>query len=236
MSFFRAAFRIYSKQLHTNPYRTNCISGGVLGFVGDLICQKGVEKVDTVDWTRSQAFTGFCVYYQGGFDTWLYGLYGKYLTAKRFGGSVFKAGMAASLLDNLVHVPLLYMPAYFATMGAWQGDSLEKLKSDTQAAYKNTVAACCALWIPLQLLNFTVVPLHLRVLFVNFGCLAWNVILDYLSCVPQTNAQSESPVGHASVQRLLENSKAGVKDAVQAPGANLDWSSLLMFAAANRIE
>ena len=35
------------------------------------------------------------------------------------------------------------------------------------------------LWPPAQMLNFTLVPLRFRVLFVNVMNLAWNTILSY---------------------------------------------------------
>ena len=37
----------------------------------------------------------------------------------------------------------------------------------------------CLLWPPVQMLNFTLVPLRFRVLFVNVMNLAWNTILSY---------------------------------------------------------
>lgn len=50
-----------------------------------------------------------------------------------------------------------------------------------QECYKDAVVTCWGLWIPLQTITFSIVPHHLRVLFVSGGCLVWNAWLDWLS-------------------------------------------------------
>jgi hypothetical protein len=45
----------------------------------------------------------------------------------------------------------------------------------------SVTATCLAVWVPLQALNFSVVPPGGRVIFVNVCNLVWNVIIDYLS-------------------------------------------------------
>jgi len=37
------------------------------------------------------------------------------------------------------------------------------------------------MWVPVQFVNFTYVPVQLRVAFVNAGCLVWNVLLDFIA-------------------------------------------------------
>jgi hypothetical protein len=39
----RAAVAWLMKQLERRPFTTNAATGGVLGFLGDVICQKAVE-------------------------------------------------------------------------------------------------------------------------------------------------------------------------------------------------
>jgi hypothetical protein len=54
----------------------------------------------------------------------------KYFTATRM-----RTGVGCTLLDNFLHVPFLYMPAYFGAVGALQGDSME------------TTMTVCRAWI-----------------------------------------------------------------------------------------
>ena len=42
----------YSEALRVHTYKTNFITGGVLGCLGDIICQLGVEGQDEMDWVH----------------------------------------------------------------------------------------------------------------------------------------------------------------------------------------
>ena len=185
--------QVYNQQLLDHPIRTNCISGGFFGFLGDLICQKGVEGTEDVDWRRNRAFITFCVWYQGGVDTIIYRWYD---TVFRVGSSLpllgkhittpLRAGLAASCFDNFIHVPFAYTPAYFGTIGVMQGRSADDIHHSLTDSWALTCASCAVIWVPLQLFNFTVVPAQFRVLTVNVGCLLWNVVLDFISNAPAT--------------------------------------------------
>ena len=61
-------------------------------------------------------------------------------------------------------------------------DSLFLLRIDhLKKCYKTSVVACWTMWIPLQTVTFSVVPVHLRAVFVC-GCnLGWNVALDFIA-------------------------------------------------------
>eukprot|EP00397_Hematodinium_sp_SG-2012_P034721 GEMP01037264.1.p1 GENE.GEMP01037264.1~~GEMP01037264.1.p1 ORF type:complete len:234 (+),score=26.02 GEMP01037264.1:179-880(+) len=150
-----------------------------LGFIGDIMCQKVVERNEKVNWQRAGAFVFFCAYYQGGVMNYIYNWYSCTLT--RYAITSTQGGIITSLVDNFIHVPLLYIPSYYFTVGLLQGGDLESCWEKLRSDIIPTVCACWIVWLPLQALNFSVVPMHLRVAFVNVGCLAWNVILDSLS-------------------------------------------------------
>ena len=54
----------YSNSMKKRPYTTNAFNAFVLGLVGDVICQKIVEKKTDMDWKRTARFVFFCTYYQ----------------------------------------------------------------------------------------------------------------------------------------------------------------------------
>eukprot|EP00397_Hematodinium_sp_SG-2012_P039204 GEMP01042771.1.p1 GENE.GEMP01042771.1~~GEMP01042771.1.p1 ORF type:complete len:145 (+),score=16.85 GEMP01042771.1:381-815(+) len=143
------------------------------------MCQKVVERNEKVNWQRAGAFVFFCAYYQGGVMNYIYNWYSCTLT--RYAITSTQGGIITSLVDNFIHVPLLYIPSYYFTVGLLQGGDLESCWEKLRSDIIPTVCACWIVWLPLQALNFSVVPMHLRVAFVNVGCLAWNVILDSLS-------------------------------------------------------
>nr|AND95742.1 Peroxisomal membrane protein 2 [Perkinsus olseni] len=164
------------------PYRTNILSGGVLGFIGDQICQRVIETEDDgVSWRRSFAITTFCAYYQGGVDTLIYALYHRMRIPFRASKTAFGRGMMISLFDNLIHVPLLYTPAFYTTLGLLQQHTIKETMDTMRREYLPTITLCWGMWIPLQFINFTLVPLRYQVLFVNVSCLLWNVCLDYVA-------------------------------------------------------
>ena len=65
-------FEKYAVQMKTRPYTMNVMNATIFGFAGDIICQKGVEKQEQIDWKRTARFTFFCAYYQGIICTGVY--------------------------------------------------------------------------------------------------------------------------------------------------------------------
>ena len=61
-------------KMETHPYTMNIINATILGFAGDIICQKAVEKKENIDWNRTARFAFFCGYYQGIICTGVYRL------------------------------------------------------------------------------------------------------------------------------------------------------------------
>ena len=60
-------------KMETHPYTMNIINATILGFAGDIICQK-YEKKENIDWNRTARFAFFCGYYQGIICTGVYRL------------------------------------------------------------------------------------------------------------------------------------------------------------------
>ena len=60
-------------KMETHPYTMNVINATILGFAGDIICQK-YEKKENIDWNRTARFAFFCGYYQGVICTSVYRL------------------------------------------------------------------------------------------------------------------------------------------------------------------
>ncbi|CAD7950479.1 unnamed protein product [Amoebophrya sp. A120] len=194
---YRRLLESYGKLLEKRPYLTNTLAGATLGFVGDVVCQFVVEKRETLDPGRNLAFTTFCGWYQGGVDTFIYGVY-----ARVWGHfSPLKFGMVSAIFDNFVHVPLAYLPCFYLTLGAMQGQQLPEIRQEMEKSFLPSWLACCTMWVPFQFVNFAFVPPHYRVLFVNCGCLAWNVIIDYI------NAKDEDEeVEELSAEKIAMNS------------------------------
>ena len=62
-----------------------------------------------------------------------------------------------------------------------QGSSFSESAETLKSGYLSTLCATWLVWIPLQFLNFSVVPPCYRVLVLNTGCLVYMCQLDLIS-------------------------------------------------------
>ena len=86
-----------------------------------------------------------------------------------------------SLVDNIFHVPLAYMPAWLLTDGLLSGQTPTEVALEKKDNYIKLLVVCATMWIPFQYANFRYLPPSMQVLAVNAGCLVWNVILCFLT-------------------------------------------------------
>ena len=189
-------------------------SAFTLGVIGDLVCQKFVEKEEKIDWGRHRAFVTFATFYQGAISYRVYGLYTRFLPSlltyilprsPRLASSPVTFGLASTVADNFLHSPLLYLPLFFITTGLLQGQGPSDIKRAMDDSYFETIRACLGFWIPLQFVNFALVPERLRVLFVNFGCLLWNIVLDHLAQAEEEEGGDAVLVKVASVRLAVSS-------------------------------
>jgi len=71
-----------------------------------------------------------------------------------------------------IHLRLPSLPFVSAVKQAWD---------HTKAVYLRTYAVDCVVWPPLQLINFSFVPLRYQVLYVNICNLGWNTFLSFMA-------------------------------------------------------
>ena len=192
---------LYLGQLKRHPLRTNMWSAGLLGFGGDVICQT-LEGFEEFDWRRNLAMSIFSVFYMGAFVTPVYAAYPRMVRyavkpLHKKPGKLME-GLGSSFIDNAFHSPLLYIPAFYVSVGVMQGESLAAIEANLRGSWWVTVKACWLIWVPAQTLNFSVVPVPQRVLFMNGCCLVWNVILDFISHEKEGKPPAAAAEEHAA--------------------------------------
>ncbi|KAK3265540.1 hypothetical protein CYMTET_25784 [Cymbomonas tetramitiformis] len=163
-------------------------TGGALASCGDLISQGVIEQQPQFDLQRNAALSAFGAFYQGWAMFHVYNTYSN--LPKLLLTTPVRKGLTMSLVDNFAHVPLLYTPAFFFSVGLMSGKTMDQTIHTFQEEYFPTLKACWALWIPFQAANFGLVPKHLQVPFVNGVCLIWNTVLSYIS---HRNEDKEPP-------------------------------------------
>ena len=180
--------------------RADMAVAGTLGVVGDVICQRVIEKSQQgssteppMDARRTSAICVFNTMYCGGCLHFLFRFYPPivYAAARRLpagtalrqrllseGTTAHAAGCA--IVDN-IHCALIYTPAFFLAVGPLQGNSFATSLSTLRAEWWNTYMGCCGFWVPFMLVSFSYIPATRRVYAMNAANLAWCVFIDFIA-------------------------------------------------------
>jgi len=90
-------------------------------------------------------------------------------------------GVVSSVADNAFHIPTLYIPAYFMTVGPLQGGSWVESSLALKEKWWDTTSTCWMFWLPFTAVNFTMVPASHRVRAMAAGNFFWTIVLDYIT-------------------------------------------------------
>jgi len=165
--------RSYNAALLRRPMITQCATAAFLFGAGDVIAQQAIEKRDKHDFPRTLrlSFYGGCLFgpimtkwYQ-----WLGGL--QFASAQR-------GVVARVLLDQFVLTPVA-VGFFFTSMSVLEGKGLGEAERRLKTAYTPTLVRNWGVFIPTQIVNFAVVPNHLRFFVVSVVSLFWNSYLSF---------------------------------------------------------
>jgi hypothetical protein len=194
----------YSNKLDTHPLLTKGVSSGIIAGTGDVICQYLVAKLETQ--TQKQQHnsndndnTTLFLWWWDGVRTARFVVLGAFLVAPiihvwygalatRIPGSTSVAVVKRVVVDQFVMAPL-FIPTWLACLWTLEGDtpSMDRMVETAPAI----LVANWVLWIPMQVINFGMVPLKFQVLFSNVVALAWNCYLSYSTRTSNSNHTEE---------------------------------------------
>jgi predicted amino acid-binding ACT domain protein len=175
------------------PMAFGIVLSGFKTSFSDLMVQKVIERKEKVDWKRNAAFAAFGFVYLGGVQYMIYvPFFGRVFPA----ASAFAAkplaqkvkdvkGMmqltAQVFLDQCVHHPVLYFPAFYCTkelvMNSEKPD-FARVLSEYRQNIKEDLQALWKIWVPAMFFNFSFMPMHLRIPFVAGVSLLWTMVLS----------------------------------------------------------
>jgi len=190
----------FLSRLYTFPLRHPLIFGVGISCVktsfSDLLVQKVVEKREKIDWKRNIAFGCFGFFYLGCVQYGLYvTVFGRmFPNAAKFAAKPISQkfkdtkGMfqliAQVFLDQCVHHPFMYFPAFYCTKELVMS-SREKPPNFTRVLTEyfgtnmmDDLLACWKVWVPAMILNFSFMPMFARIPFVAGVSLVWTMILS----------------------------------------------------------
>jgi len=202
------------------PMAFGIVLSGCKTSFSDLLVQKVVERREKVDWRRNAAFAAFGFFYLGGVQYTLYvPVFGRMFPgAAKFAAKPIAQkltdvkGMfqlvAQTFLDQCVHHPLMYFPAFYLTKEFVMMDKPDAVRvlTDYRKNMKEDLLALWKIWVPATLINFAFMPMHFRIPFVAGVSLLWTCILSTMrgGDVAHSEDMAGGAVTGASYQLLQE--------------------------------
>ncbi|KAL7557490.1 hypothetical protein ACA910_019337 [Epithemia clementina (nom. ined.)] len=175
------------------PFAFGVVFSGFKTSVSDLMAQKVVEQRETIDWKRNMAFAAFGFIYLGGVQYAIYvPLFGRiFPTAKGFAAKSLRdkikdvRGMfecvAQVFVDQCIHHPLMYFPAFYCTRELVMhsdNPNLTQVLQEYRRNMKEDLLALWKIWVPATFVNFAFMPMWGRIPTVAMTSLVWSVILS----------------------------------------------------------
>jgi hypothetical protein len=193
-----------------HPFAFQMIVATLKTSAADIVCQTVAERksLSEIDWRRNGIFVVFGFAYLGGFQWYL--LVNKYRqwfpTMDRFAKLSFAekikdtAGMMEAgkmvLFDVIVHLPMIYFPAYYTVKEFVSGKSwnpVDWAKDGCTKYYgniKEDLTAMISLWGPSDCVQF-VLPMYIRMPFRHLVSFFWTAYVSYTrgSIEPEKNVK-----------------------------------------------
>lgn len=166
--------------LKQRPLLVSLVSNTVKTASADYITQKYIEGKQEIDNKRLALFTSFGLAYLGG---WQYYLFNKVFV--NCDNIIFKYGLkkpyrsaVLTFLDLGIHTPLMYYPSFYAMKGYLDDKTIFDSLSVYKSNFKTDLLSIWQLWIPAQMINFTFIPIHLRMPYITCVSFGWTIILS----------------------------------------------------------
>lgn len=165
-----------------HPLFVSLVGNTIKTASADIITQKYLENKKEIDLQRLTVFTSFGCIYLGGWQYYLFNnLFVKcqrLMTVAKY-KPVSQSAML-TFLDLGVHTPLMYYPSFYLIKGSLENQSMNTVVQTYNENIKKDMIAIWQVWFPAQMINFTFVPLHLRMPFVTSVSFGWTIILSLM--------------------------------------------------------
>lgn len=201
----------------------------------DLLVQKVVEKRKEIDWKRNAAFATFGFFYLGGVQYAIYvPFFGRlFPNAARYAAKPLREKIrdgpgtltliAQVFLDQCVHHPLMYFPAFYCTKELVTSEGRPDFGKALSTYYGNMTEDLKALWkvwVPCTALNFAFMPMWARIPWVAGVSLLWTCILSTMRGGDVGN--SEELVGLQVTGATMNIFNEGLKEIFHSNPVDLD--------------
>jgi len=195
----------------------------------DLLVQKVVEQKEEIDWKRNAAFGAFGCIYLGGVQYAIYvPLFSRlFPNAASFAAKGIREKMkdvkgmmalgAQVFLDQCVHHPLMYFPAFYITREVVMHDEpdIKRCLTTYKSNMMEDLQALWKVWVPATFFNFAFMPMWGRIPWVAATSLLWTSILSAMR--GGDVAHSEEVAGGAVTGASMNIMKEGLDEIFTCP-------------------
>lgn len=215
-----SVWSLLSSYPRSHPFIFGVVVSGFKTSFSDLLVQKVVEKREEVDWKRNLAFATFGFVYLGGVQYALYvPIFGRiFPNAASFASKTFREKVKDGkgvrslfgqvFLDQCVHHPLAYFPAFYCIKESVMSDKPDYKRTllEYKSNLKEDLLALWKVWVPSALLNFAFMPMWARVPWVAGTSLVWTCILSAMrgGAVKDGKALAGGGVDRATMQIMTD--------------------------------
>ncbi|KAF7971193.1 hypothetical protein HWV62_21874 [Athelia sp. TMB] len=180
--------RAYNAALIRRPYAASMATSAVLFGGGDLIAQQAIEKkgLQAHDWARTARLTFYGGVFFGPAMTKWYQILNRIKFLNPTKATIYRVALDQGVLTPGV------VAFFFTSMTFLEGKGVNEAKERLEKAYQPTLLRNWCVFVPTQIINFALVPHHLRFVVVSVVSLFWNT---YLSAVnAQQTAVEDTPI------------------------------------------
>lgn len=121
--------------------------------------------------TKNMAIVGLL---QGPFHHWFYMILDRVVPGKTVLSVIKK-----TCLDQSIASPTC-LGIFFIGLGLLEHRTMEEICEEMKLKLYDTWKVDCCFWPPTQCINFLFVPLHYRVLYINFMTMIYDIFLSYI--------------------------------------------------------
>jgi len=181
--FTTTAFTGYNNLLIKYPLRTKILTSACFAGLGDYFCQTLIEGRSSknpqkpYNYRRTLLMTSMSICY--GTPILHYWYNAVFTIADKLVKNKKYLPLVATALDEMIFSPPYYAGWLFTVEFMDKHDN-EKCVQNVKEKWWSAVVADWKLWPLATLVNFTFVPHHYRILFVNFVGVFWGVYMSWL--------------------------------------------------------
>jgi protein Mpv17 len=174
----------YKSMLVAQPLLTKSLTSSGIMTVSDAICQQmnlgsgqaGEKKQQSLDFTRivQVAITGFS--YSGPLTHLWYGTLEKIVKIQ----DPLIGLIARIILDAIIFSPVT-VSGYFTVRSILEGSGFQGAREKLNTRFVSTLVGAWKFWPLANIINFGLIPLEFRVLYVNVLSIFWTGYLSYVN-------------------------------------------------------